>query len=54
MQPAKWISFIAQFAQLSRRQRQAGMALLSGNTPRDATVALLERVAQLRFLSRLP
>jgi hypothetical protein len=39
---------------LSRRQRQAGMALLRGNTPRDATVALLKRVAQLRFLSRLP
>jgi hypothetical protein len=26
MQPAEWIRFIAQFAQLSRRQRQAGVA----------------------------
>ena len=49
MHPAKWISFIAQFAQVSRRQRQAGMALLRGNTPHDATVALLKRVAQLRL-----
>ena len=46
MQHAKWIRFIAQFAQLSRRQRQAGIALLRGNTPQDATVALLESVAQ--------
>ena len=49
MQPAEWISFIAQFAQLNRRQRQAGMALLRGNTPHDATVALLEGVAQPRL-----
>ena len=27
MQAAEWISFIAQFARLNRRQRQAGMAL---------------------------
>ena len=46
MQHAKWIRFIAQFAQLSRRQRQAGIALLRGNTPHDATVALLESEAQ--------
>ena len=46
MQHAKWIRFIAQFAQLSRRQRQAGIARLRGNTPQDATVALLESVAQ--------
>ncbi|AQR67876.1 hypothetical protein BZG29_05470 [Janthinobacterium sp. LM6] len=46
MQPADWISFIAQFAYLNRRQRQAGMALLRGNAPHDATVALLESVAQ--------
>ena len=46
MQHAKWIRFIAQFAQLSRRQRQAGIVLLRGNTPQDATVALLESVAQ--------
>ena len=49
MQHAKWISFIAQFAQLSRRQRQAGIALLRGNAPRDATVALLESVAQAQL-----
>ncbi|MGK5071438.1 IS1595 family transposase [Janthinobacterium sp. ZB1P44] len=49
MQPAEWIRFIAQFAQLNRRQRQAGMALLRGNTPHDATVALLEGVAQPRL-----
>ena len=49
MQPAEWISFIAQFAQLNRRQRQTGMALLRGNAPHDATVALLEGVAQPRL-----
>ncbi|MEF2265410.1 IS1595 family transposase [Janthinobacterium sp. LS2A] len=49
MQPAEWISFIAQFAQLNRRQRQAGIALLRGNSPHDATVALLESVAQPRL-----
>ena len=49
MQSAEWISFIAQFAQLSRRQRQAGMALLRGNAPHDATVALLEGVLQPRL-----
>ena len=49
MQPAEWISFIAQFAHLSRRQRQAGMALLRGNAPHDATVALLEGVLQPRL-----
>ena len=54
MQAAEWISFIAQFAQLNRRQRQAGMALLRSNVPHDATVALLEGVAQSLGLSRLP
>ena len=49
MQPAEWIRFIAQFAHLNRRQRQAGMALLRGNAPHDATVALLENVAQPRL-----
>ena len=49
MQPAEWIRFIAQFAHLNRRQRQAGMALLRGNAPHDATVALLESVAQPRL-----
>lgn len=45
MQHAKWSHFIAQLAQL-RRQRQAGMALLRGNAPHDATVASLESEAQ--------
>ncbi|MDN2708428.1 IS1595 family transposase [Janthinobacterium sp. SUN118] len=49
MQTAEWISFIAQFAHLSRRQRQAGIVLLQGNTPHDATVALLEKLAQTRL-----
>jgi transposase-like protein len=49
MRPAEWISFVAQFAQLNRRQRQAGIALLHGNAPHDATVALLESVAQPRL-----
>ena len=49
MQPVEWISFIAQFAQLNRRQRQQGIALLCGNAPHDATVALLESVAQARL-----
>lgn len=49
MQPADWISFIAQFAQLNRRQRQAGITLLRDNAPHDATVALLESVAQPRL-----
>ena len=48
MQHAKWSHFIAQLAQL-RRQRQAGMALLRGNAPHDATVASLESVAQPHF-----
>ena len=47
MQAAEWISFIA--LQLNRRQRQAGMALLRGSGPHDATVALLESVAQPRL-----
>ncbi|MCC7646506.1 IS1 family transposase, partial [Janthinobacterium sp. EB271-G4-3-1] len=49
MRPAEWITLIAQFAHLSRRQRQAGIALLHGNAPHDATVALLENVAQPRL-----
>ena len=49
MQPAEWIRFIAQFAQLNRRQRQAGIALLHGNSPHDTTIALLESVAQPRL-----
>ncbi|PJJ22179.1 transposase-like protein [Janthinobacterium sp. 67] len=49
MRPAEWITLIAQFARLSRRQRQAGIALLHGNPPHDATIALLESVAQPRL-----
>ena len=49
MRPAEWITLIAQFAHLSQRQRQAGIALLHGNAPHDATVALLESVAQPRL-----
>ncbi|MGX9777402.1 IS1595 family transposase [Janthinobacterium aestuarii] len=49
MRSAEWITLIAQFARLSRRQRQAGIALLRGNAPHDATVALLENVAQPRL-----
>ncbi|SDO28934.1 hypothetical protein SAMN05216517_1231, partial [Janthinobacterium sp. OK676] len=49
MRPAEWITLIAQFARLSQRQRQAGIALLHGNSPHDATIALLESVAQPRL-----
>ncbi|MCC7643310.1 IS1 family transposase, partial [Janthinobacterium sp. EB271-G4-3-1] len=49
MRPAEWKSFIAQLSQLSQRQRQAGIVLLRGNAPHDATVALLENVAQPRL-----
>ncbi|TNC76024.1 IS1595 family transposase [Janthinobacterium lividum] len=50
MRSAEWISFIAQFGQLNRRQRQAGIALLNGNAPHDTTVVLLESVAQPRLV----
>ncbi len=49
MRPGEWITLIAQFARLSRRQRQAGIALLHGNSPHDATIVLLESVAQPRL-----
>jgi hypothetical protein len=49
MRPAEWISFTAQFSHLSIRQWPAGIALLHGNAPHDATVALLESVAQPRL-----
>jgi len=49
MQPAEWRRFIAQFAQLNRRQRQAGIALLCGNGPHDVTVTLLENATQARL-----
>ena len=49
MRPAEWITLIAQFAHLSQRQRQAGIALLHGSAPHDATVALLESALQPRL-----
>ncbi|PJJ19810.1 transposase-like protein [Janthinobacterium sp. 67] len=49
MQPAQWKTFIAQFAELNRRQRLAGIALLRGAASRDVTVALVEGVARQRL-----
>ena len=49
MLSAEWAIFIAQFASLSARQRQAGIALLRGNAPQQATVALIEDVARQRL-----
>ena len=45
MQTAEWKRFIAQFANLSQRQRLAGINLL-GAAPRDAVVNLIERTAR--------
>ena len=49
MQAAEWKRFIAQFANLSRRQRLAGIALRHGAVSPDAAVALLESVARQRL-----
>jgi len=49
MLSAEWTIFIAQFASLSARQRQAGIALLRGNAPQQATIALIEDVARQRL-----
>ena len=49
MQPAQWKTFIAQFTELNRRQRLAGIALLRGAASRDVTVALVEGVARQRL-----
>ncbi|PMQ18191.1 IS1595 family transposase [Janthinobacterium sp. AD80] len=49
MLSAEWTIFIAQFASLSARQRQAGIALLRGNAPQQATIALIEDVACQRL-----
>lgn len=46
MQPARWKSFIAQFAASSVRQRRAGTALLRVAAPQETTVALDESTAQ--------
>ncbi|PMQ16266.1 IS1595 family transposase [Janthinobacterium sp. AD80] len=49
MLSAEWTIFIAQFASLSARQRQAGIALLRGNAPQQAAIALIEDVARQRL-----
>ena len=49
MQPAQWKTFIAQFAELNRRQRLAGITLLRGVAPQDVIVALVESVARQRL-----
>ena len=49
MQPAQWRTFIAQFAELNRRQRLAGIALLHGAASQDVAVALIESVARQRL-----
>ena len=49
MLSADWTIFIAQFASLSARQRQAGIALLRGNAPQQATITLIEDVARQRL-----
>ena len=46
MQLAQWKTFIAQFAELNRRQRLAGIALLHGAASQDVAVALIESVAR--------
>ncbi|MBB5608645.1 MULTISPECIES: IS1595 family transposase [unclassified Janthinobacterium] len=45
----QWKALIAQFAELSRHQRQQGMKLLCGAPPGQASVALIERTAQARL-----
>ena len=49
MLSADWTIFIAQFACLSARQRQAGIALLRGNAPQQAAITLIEDVARQRL-----
>ncbi|MCC7692224.1 IS1595 family transposase [Janthinobacterium sp. EB271-G4-3-2] len=49
MQPAQWKTFIVQFAELNRRQRLAGIALLRGAASQDVIVALVESVARQRL-----
>ena len=49
MLSAEWTIFIAQFASLSARQRQAGITLLRGNAPQQAAIALIEDVARQRL-----
>ena len=49
MLSAEWTIFIAQFSCLSARQRQAGITLLRGNAPQQATITLIEDVARQRL-----
>ena len=49
MQAFQWQAFIAQFATLNQRQRQAGIALLRATAPQDAAVALLDDAARQRL-----
>ena len=46
MHPAQWQTFIAQFSQLSQRQRLAGIALLQNGAAQDAAIALIEQTMQ--------
>jgi hypothetical protein len=49
MHAVQWQAFIAQFAQLSQRQRSAGIALLRQGAPQDALVALIEQTARVHL-----
>ena len=46
MHPVQWQAFIAQFSQLSQRQRLAGIALLQDGAAQNAAIALVEQTAQ--------
>ena len=49
MRPDQWQAFIAQFAQLSPRQRIAGADLLRHGAPQDAAIRLIEQTAQAQL-----
>jgi len=46
MHPVQWQALIAQFPQLSRRQRLTGIALLQDGAAQAAAIALIEQTAQ--------
>ena len=46
MRPTQWQAFLAQFAQLSQRQRIAGADLLRHGAPQEAAIRLIEQAAQ--------
>ena len=46
MHPVQWQALIAQFPQLSRRQRLTGIALLQDGATQAAAIALIEQTAQ--------